>query len=166
MSPSQDAEATLTLAEFNDAGLPRVSALLTACLAVPRWVDTVLTGRPYPELDSLLAAARSVAPLRTAEVRDALDSHPRIGESSSSKWSRSEQSGVDSAAAEEFREANAEYERRFGHIYLVCAGGRGGDELLADLRRRLDNDPDTELAVAGEELTKIAELRLRKAVRA
>ncbi|SFA90447.1 2-oxo-4-hydroxy-4-carboxy-5-ureidoimidazoline decarboxylase [Amycolatopsis marina] len=166
MSPTQDAEATVTLAEFNGAGETRVRPLLTACLAVPRWVDTVLAGRPYPDLDSLLATARSVAPLRTAEVQGALDSHPRIGERSGSAWSRSEQSGVDSAAAEAFREANFEYERRFGYIYLVCAGGRSGDGLLADLRERLDNDPDTELAVAGEELTKIAELRLRKAVAA
>lgn len=166
MSPTPDAEATITLAELNDAGATRVRPLLTACLAVPRWVDTVLEGRPYPDLDALLATARSVAPLRAAEVQGALDSHPRIGERGTSAWSRNEQSGVDSAAAEEFRKANVEYERRFGHIYLVCAGGRGGDELLADLRRRMDNDPDTELAVAGEELTKIAELRLRKAVHA
>jgi 2-oxo-4-hydroxy-4-carboxy-5-ureidoimidazoline decarboxylase len=164
MSPTPDAEGSLSLEEFNDAEPSRIRPLLTACLAVPRWVETVLSGRPYAGQDALIGTAGSVAPLRRAEIRAAMDSHPRIGERSASAWSRTEQSGVDHEAAERFRAANVEYEQRFGHIYLVCAGGRGGAELLADLRRRLDNDPDTELAVAGEELTKIAEMRLRKAV--
>lgn len=164
MSSTPDAEVTLSFAEFNDADPARVGPLLTACLAVPRWVETVLAGRPYSGPDALIGAARSVAPLREEEIRAALDSHPRIGDRSGSNWSRTEQSGVDQDAAERFRAANIEYERRFGHIYLVCAGGRGGDELLADLRHRLDNNPDTELAVAGEELTKIADMRLRKAL--
>jgi 2-oxo-4-hydroxy-4-carboxy-5-ureidoimidazoline decarboxylase len=51
-------------------------------------------------------------------------------------------------------------------VYLVCASGRSGEELLKILRERLDNDPATELAVAGRELLKIAELRLAKAVTA
>lgn len=164
MSPTPDAEAALSLDEFNHGDPSRVRPLLTACLAVPRWVETVLSGRPYRGQGDLLDAARSVAPLRTEEISAALDSHPRIGERSDSTWSRTEQSGVDREAAERFGAANVEYERRFGHIYLVCAGGRAGDELLADLRLRLDNDADTELAVAGRELTKIAEMRLRKAV--
>ncbi|SFO83977.1 2-oxo-4-hydroxy-4-carboxy-5-ureidoimidazoline decarboxylase [Amycolatopsis arida] len=163
--PTSNAQAELSLAEFNSAATDRVRGLLTECLAVPRWVDTVLAGRPYPDLDALLAAAEAAGPLRPAEVRGALDSHPRIGERVTGGWSRTEQSGVDDAAAESFRAANAEYERRFGHIYLVCASGRDGAELLADLRRRLANDPDAELAVAGRELMRIASLRLRKAVR-
>jgi 2-oxo-4-hydroxy-4-carboxy-5-ureidoimidazoline decarboxylase len=89
--------------------------------------------------------------------------HPRIGEKASGA-SRAEQSGVDSVAAEKFREANAEYERHFGHVYLVCASGRGGEELLAGLYDRMGNDPDSELAVAGRELVKIALLRLGRAV--
>jgi 2-oxo-4-hydroxy-4-carboxy-5-ureidoimidazoline decarboxylase len=71
---------------------------------------------------------------------------------------------VDGSAAERFAKANAEYERRFGHVYLVCASGRRGEELLDDLRSRLGNEPAAELEVAGRELAKIAELRLKKAV--
>jgi 2-oxo-4-hydroxy-4-carboxy-5-ureidoimidazoline decarboxylase len=71
---------------------------------------------------------------------------------------------VDNVGA--FAAANAEYEAKFGHVYLVCASGRSGEELLKILRERLDNDPATELGVAGRELLKIAELRLAKAVTA
>ena len=149
----------MLLSEFNTAD---VRSLLTECLAVPRWVDAVLAGRPYADVDALKAAAD--LPLSSEEIRQAMAAHPRIGEKPASGWARSEQSGVDNADA--FAAANAEYEAKFGHVYLVCASGRSGEELLKILRERLDNDPTTELAVAGRELIKIAELRLAKAVTA
>jgi len=157
----------LTLTDFNTADAGDVRPALTACLAVPRWVDTILERRPYVDLDALKAAAE--LPLSSDEIRQAMAAHPRIGEKptqpgAEGEWSRSEQSGVDNAGA--FAAANAEYEAKFGHVYLVCASGRSGEELLKILRERLDNDPATELAVAGRELLKIAELRLAKAVTA
>ena len=147
------------LGDFNTGD---VRPLLTECLAVPRWVDAVLAGRPYADLDALKAAAD--LPLSGDEIRQAMAAHPRIGEKPADGFARSEQSGVDNPDA--FAAANAEYEAKFGHVYLVCASGRSGDELLQILRTRLDNDPATELAVAGRELIKIAELRLAKAVTA
>jgi 2-oxo-4-hydroxy-4-carboxy-5-ureidoimidazoline decarboxylase len=151
------------LAGFNAAQPEEVRDVLAACLDVPRWADVVLAGRPYADLPALRSAAGIT--LRPAEIRRAMAAHPRIGEKASGT-SRAEQSGVDSAAAEKFREANAEYERHFGHVYLVCASGRSGGELLAGLYDRMGNDPETELAVAGRELVKIALLRLEKAVTA
>ncbi|MFJ9785305.1 2-oxo-4-hydroxy-4-carboxy-5-ureidoimidazoline decarboxylase [Amycolatopsis sp. NPDC101161] len=150
----------MLLSEFNTAD--DVRPLLTACLAVPRWVDAILDGRPYADLAALKAAAD--LPLSSDEIRQAMAAHPRIGEKPASGWARGEQSGVDNADA--FAAANAEYEAKFGHVYLVCASGRSGEELLKILRSRLGNDPATELDVAGRELLKIAELRLAKAVTA
>ncbi|MEU6642338.1 2-oxo-4-hydroxy-4-carboxy-5-ureidoimidazoline decarboxylase [Saccharomonospora sp. NPDC046836] len=152
----------LRLAEFNAADPGRLQALLSSCLAVPRWVGALLAGRPYADRAALLTAAHLV--LEPGEIHAAMAAHPRIGEKPASGHSRAEQSGVDDEATELFRTANAEYEARFDHVFLVCASGRGGEELLADLRRRLGNDPDTELAIAGRELVKIATLRLEKAV--
>ncbi len=153
----------LSLTEFNAAA--DVRPTLTACLAVPRWVDTLEARRPYESVSALVEAADM--PLTADEIRAAMAAHPRIGEKPKtagpeSGWSRSEQSGVDNADA--FAAANAEYEARFGHVYLVCASGRSGAELLETLKSRLANDPATELAVAGRELLKIAALRLEKAV--
>ena len=59
-------------------------------------------------------------------------------------------------------EVNAEYERRFGYIYIVCASGKSADELLAIARGRLGNEPEKELRVAAEEQRKIMQLRLAK----
>lgn len=57
---------------------------------------------------------------------------------------------------------NLQYEKRFGHVFLIFASGRTGEEILAELRRRMSNEPAAELAEARAELTKIARLRLEK----
>ncbi|MGC7097495.1 2-oxo-4-hydroxy-4-carboxy-5-ureidoimidazoline decarboxylase [Amycolatopsis lurida] len=161
---------TVDLAGFNEATTAEARAVLLACLAVPRWADAVLAARPFADRESLLdTAAEAADPLTTEEIHLAIADHPRIGEKpagqgNSADWSRSEQSGVDDQAAAEFRAANAAYEDRFGWVYLVCASGRSGAELLADLKSRMDNDPADEIVVAGRELSKIAVLRLGKAV--
>ena len=59
---------------------------------------------------------------------------------------------------------NREYEEKFGHIYLVCATGRSAEDMLANLRERMKNDPATESRVAAEEQGKITTLRLEKLV--
>lgn len=152
---------SLDVAGFNTAPSSQLQPLLTECLDVPRWTDHVLSGRPYADLAAL--KSRADLTLEPGEIRRAMAAHPRIGEQATGA-SETEQSGVDSAAAERFRAANVEYEQRFGHVFLVCASGRGGEELLANLHQRMANDPDTELAVAGRELVKIALLRLEKLV--
>jgi 2-oxo-4-hydroxy-4-carboxy-5-ureidoimidazoline decarboxylase len=55
---------------------------------------------------------------------------------------------------------NAEYEERFGHVFLICAAGRTGDHMLAALRERLTNKADMERTVAASELRMITRLRV------
>jgi 2-oxo-4-hydroxy-4-carboxy-5-ureidoimidazoline decarboxylase len=59
-------------------------------------------------------------------------------------------------------EANREYERRFGRIFIVCAAGKRGGEVLEILRRRLLNDCPTELREAAEQQRQIAQIRLKR----
>lgn len=159
--------------KIND--LPRAELVthLLACLDVPRWADEVADQRPFTDVADLVAAAEAAAAvLTTDEIHQALAAHPRIGErapgaGSPSSWSRSEQSGVDeedSALKRALREGNEAYEHRFGHVYLVCASGRSGSELLEILRSRLDNDPQSELRIVADELRAIARLRLMKVI--
>jgi 2-oxo-4-hydroxy-4-carboxy-5-ureidoimidazoline decarboxylase len=155
---------------FNSAPEDELRPLLTECLAVPRWVDAIVAGRPYASMDALLAASHVAAQgLSDEEVLGAIAGHPRIGERQktggvSAKWSRSEQSGVDSSQADRLAAANAAYEDRFGHIYLVCATGLSGAEMLDNLSSRMDNPPDVEIRVVNDELAKIAALRLQKLI--
>jgi 2-oxo-4-hydroxy-4-carboxy-5-ureidoimidazoline decarboxylase len=79
-------------------------------------------------------------------------------------WSGREQAGVDRGDQELMRAlaaGNQAYEQRFGHIYLVCATGRSGAELLALLQQRLGHDPAAEWRVVAAELEKINRIRLR-----
>ena len=61
-------------------------------------------------------------------------------------------------------ELNRTYEDRFGHVYLVAASGRTGEELLDVLRSRLLNDRETERRVVRQELGTINRLRLTRLV--
>jgi 2-oxo-4-hydroxy-4-carboxy-5-ureidoimidazoline decarboxylase len=148
---------------------------LAACCSSRYWVEQILAQRPFADAEGLLAASdAAIAALDEAALAEALAGHPRIGErpagagGAGGEWSREEQSGVTSAATgvrEEIATANAEYERRFGHVYLVCATGKSADELLAICRARLGNDPATEEGVVRIELAKITRLRLGRLLR-
>jgi 2-oxo-4-hydroxy-4-carboxy-5-ureidoimidazoline decarboxylase len=160
------------VAAFN--GLSDVDARerLRSCLDVPRWVAAMLAGRPYASAaDALSRAADTAATLTAAEVEAALARHPRIGERASSghdaAFSESEQAGVDrddAAVARALAEANAAYESRFDRVFLIRAAGRSADEILAELRRRLDNSDADELAEVTRQLGEIAVLRLEQVV--
>jgi 2-oxo-4-hydroxy-4-carboxy-5-ureidoimidazoline decarboxylase len=81
-------------------------------------------------------------------------------------WSAHEQARAtaDDAGRQELARLSAEYERRFQRIYIVCASGLGAGEILADLRRRLENEPEVEARIAAAEQAKITALRLRKLI--
>jgi 2-oxo-4-hydroxy-4-carboxy-5-ureidoimidazoline decarboxylase len=63
---------------------------------------------------------------------------------------------------ESLAEGNRAYEERFGYIFIVFASGRTADEMLALLKSRLENDPESELKIAAKEQWKIMRLRLDK----
>lgn len=168
----------VTLAELNAADAERASRLFASCCGASRWVAGMLARRPFASLDELLADAESVWwDLRPDDWLEAFSHHPRIGErhaavrqdERAAGWSGGEQRGVASAGndvKDALARGNQEYERRFGHIYLVCATGKSAEELLKILESRLGNDPEAELRVAAGEQAKITALRLRKLVRA
>jgi 2-oxo-4-hydroxy-4-carboxy-5-ureidoimidazoline decarboxylase len=151
---------------FNTAEAAELRAPLRACCAADTWIDAVLSGRPYADEGALgtRSDAATVA-LDDFGLGQALAGHPRIGERAHSAWSRQEQSGMNDASDElqaRLAAANAAYEQRFGHVYLVCATGKSAAELLAICEARLANAPEDERAVVLDELAKINRLRLRK----
>jgi 2-oxo-4-hydroxy-4-carboxy-5-ureidoimidazoline decarboxylase len=100
------------------------------------------------------------------DIVEAMDAHPRIGDrAASAGWSAAEQSGA-AAASDQVRqdlaEGNLAYEQRFGHVFLICASGLSGPEMLSQLRARLNNDQQAERAVVRAELLKITQLRMAK----
>ena len=151
---------------LDEMSQPDVRQALLAVCASPRWAGAVAAARPFGSPQRLYAVADQVlAELTESDLDEALAGHPRIGERSGSTDSRREQAGVtgDGTLAA-LADGNRDYEARFGHVYLVCASGRSGEELLAVLRGRLGNDPETERSVVREEMGRINRLRLERLV--
>ena len=164
------------LEEFNR--LPRDAAVaeLLKCCGSTRWAERVADGRPYRDFEELSETADRVWwGLDRDDWLEAFRSHPKIGErkaargtgAEAARWSEQEQSGTRGAGREvlsALADAKHEYEKRFGHIFIVCASGKSAEEMLALLRARLPNDADAELRVAAEQQRRITHLRLKKSL--
>jgi 2-oxo-4-hydroxy-4-carboxy-5-ureidoimidazoline decarboxylase len=158
------------LESFNTEPAERAEEVLRACNAAPSFAAAVAAGRPYPDADALVARAEEVSrALPWEEVAAALAAHPRIGDrvagsSAEAAASRQEQSGMGAADAElraAVVDGNRAYEERFDQVFLVRAAGRSAAEMLAELRRRLENSPEDERAEVTEQLAQITGLRVR-----
>ena len=132
--------------------------------------------RPFMSLNELLDTADHIWwSLDPRDWLEAFQSHPKIGEKKAAsavavaaqRWSEDEQSGIRNSAQETIAalaKLNRMYEEKFGFIFIVCATGKSSEEMLSNLRRRLNNDPDEELRIAAAEQAKITQLRLRKLI--
>ena len=157
---------------FNALPAAEATRRLLTCLNVPRWAEEVAGGRPYADYAALAAQAEeSAALLSDAELSAALGGHPRIGERAGAghdaEFSAREQGQVDrgdTAVMAALAEGNREYEQQFDRVFLIRAANRSSSQILAELRRRLGNDDETERAETVAELREIALLRLKDVV--
>jgi 2-oxo-4-hydroxy-4-carboxy-5-ureidoimidazoline decarboxylase len=162
-------QASATLGSFNAAPAQDAEQIALACCASRTFAKAVADGRPYPDTAALLAAVDAVfAALTWDDIVEAVAEHPRIGDRAvRGGMSAAEQSGA-AAASDEIRrglaDGNVAYEQRFGHIFLICASGLSGQEMLDQLRARLGHDEEAERAVVRDELRKITRLRMAKAL--
>jgi len=162
------------LARWNTVSPERAAEQILSCCGSSTWARELASRRPFPDEAALFAASDEIwRGLKESDWLEAFSKHPRIGErkvppaasSESASWSAEEQNHVGSAAEsvrQALAEANREYERRFGRVFLVCATGKSAEEMLDILRRRMEKDNDTELHAAAEEQGKITNLRLKK----
>jgi len=167
------------LAHWNQLPIDEAMKAILPCCASEAWARGMATRRPLTNIAALLAASdETCSTLKHADWIEAFNSHPRIGESQPShssqihslqtqsvQWSAQEQGKVSDADADAKRalaDANQEYERRFGRTFIVCATGKSAPEILALLRQRLKNDPETEFKEAAEQQRQITRIRLRK----
>jgi 2-oxo-4-hydroxy-4-carboxy-5-ureidoimidazoline decarboxylase len=160
-------QASVTLGSFNAAPAPDAERDVFACCASTAFAKAVADGRPYPDAAALLAAVDAAfSTLTWDDIAESMNGHPRIGDrTAQGGMSAAEQSGA-AAATDEVKQGladgNRAYEERFGHIFLICASGLSGQEMLAQLRARLKNNQDAERGVVRAELLKITRLRITK----
>lgn len=165
LSPQPPAPATLS--SFNAAPAQDAKRDILACCASTAFAKAIADGRPHRDPAALLAAVDAAFDALTwDDIVESMNGHLRIGDRAASRgMSATEQSGA-ATASDQVRQALAEgnlaYEKRFGHIFLVCASGLSGQEMLTRLQARLGNDRDAERAVVRAELLKITRLRMTK----
>ena len=171
-----DPSADVVTHRLNTMSVGDTGDALARCCGSRRWVRAMVAARPYVDDAGLFdIAERTWWTLDPDDWLEAFSHHPRIGEREATRpahdqereWSAGEQAGMDQAGREVHDgmvAGNLEYEERFGHVFLICATGRSGDEMLTALRERLSNDPAEELKVAAAEQVKITRLRLLRLV--
>jgi 2-oxo-4-hydroxy-4-carboxy-5-ureidoimidazoline decarboxylase len=162
------------LAAWNRLPVAEAENEIVACCGSRSWARRMVSRRPLGDEAALLAASDEIwRGLNEADWTEAFRSHPRIGESRaerpaegrSMEWSAQEQSGVATegdGVRTALANANRDYERRFGRIFIVCATGKSAAEILAILRQRLQNDVITELHEAAEQQRQITQIRLKR----
>ncbi|MDQ1048092.1 2-oxo-4-hydroxy-4-carboxy-5-ureidoimidazoline decarboxylase [Streptomyces sp. V4I2] len=143
------------LEHFNTAPADEIRHTLLTCLHSLRWATRVAAHRPYPNPDSLLAASDEAAyDLTPGDLAEALaaETLPVLPDDAYG------------AAHMALAAAQAAYEARFGHRFVIClddlAPEEAIDHVLAAIRSRLTNDPEEERGVTAEELRRLARGRL------
>lgn len=150
------------LARFNAADPTDVAALLYEVCTSRAWGAAVAAGRPYRHVEAVLEASdAAMAGLTGADLAEAMAGHPPIGRPTpGDATSAREQSGVGDELRAELLELNLAYQERHGHVFLICATGRTGEEMRTALRHRIGNDTRTEREIVRTELGKINRIRL------
>ncbi|MEU2777110.1 2-oxo-4-hydroxy-4-carboxy-5-ureidoimidazoline decarboxylase [Streptomyces sp. NPDC007162] len=157
------------LARFNALEELAAAAALHEACASTAWVRHLLAGRPYATPEALCAASdAATAELTAADLAEAMAGHPPIGRPRpGDPASAREQSGMAGAAdalRAEMLELNLAYQERFGHVFLICATGRSGEEMRDAVRARIGNSPEQEREIVRTELGKINRIRLARLV--
>ena len=162
------------LSRWNLLPVDQAAKEILPCCGSRGWADGMTSSRPVQDVATLLATSDRIwRDVSAADWLEAFHSHPRIGETRaaqepsarSQNWSAEEQRHAaesDDSLKQALAEANREYEQRFHRIFIICATGKSADEILANLRQRLNNDEATELREAAEQQRQIAQIRLRK----
>ena len=157
--------STPGLARFNALEERAAVAALHEACASSVWGRGLLARRPFASLADLLAASDAVmAELTTADLAEAMAGHPPIGRPKpGDPTSSREQRGMAGASEElraEMLELNLAYQERFGHVFLICATGRTGEQMRDAVKERIGNSPEQEREIVRTELGKINRIRL------
>ncbi|MGK3142836.1 2-oxo-4-hydroxy-4-carboxy-5-ureidoimidazoline decarboxylase [Pantoea sp. C2G6] len=163
----------MELTRFNQLAPEEAQSAIAHCVAIPHWQQALVAARPFDSSAALLAAGDALArQWQSADLQAALAAHPRIGERASgadkeAALSRGEQSAMqqaDRALQQAMQQGNQAYEARFGRVFLIRARGRSGEQMLAELQRRLENDEQSEQQEALDQLREITLLRLKETI--
>ncbi len=136
------------------------------------WVPEAVAGqRPYDsraELHEVMCAAVKAAP--EARRFELLRAHPELagglarqGKLTAASTREQADAGLDTCSAGELDEIaalNRAYREKFEFPFIIAVTGLDKFQIIAAMRRRLDNDRQTEFDTALGEVEKIARIRI------
>ncbi|MDN0200716.1 2-oxo-4-hydroxy-4-carboxy-5-ureidoimidazoline decarboxylase [Streptomyces sp. S.PNR 29] len=161
--------STPGLARFNALREQAATALLREACTSAEWGRRLLAGRPYATVDDLLAASdAAMAELSEQDLAEAMAGHPPIGRPQpGDPTSAREQRGMAGASERlkaEMLELNLAYQEKFGHVFLICATGKTGEQMRDAVKERIGNAPEQEREIVRSELGNINRIRLTRLV--
>lgn len=164
----------MTVSEFNQLSEEQAFDALFSCCGSSDWARQLVAKRPFTTLDALKKESDLIWLFsKEPDWMEAFSHHPKIGDRASLEtkfaktktWASGEQSGVDASDTDVISAlaiANADYERKFRFIFIVCATGKSAEEMLRMMKERLNNKRDQELLIAMQEQNKITHIRFDK----
>lgn len=164
----------MNIDQLNRLSEVEATAQLSKCCGASQWVDRMVWSRPFENLAEVLETSDTIwEECDVDDYEEAFSHHPKIGNvdslaqkyANTKGWAAGEQQGMagaDRAVIEKLAQGNANYEEKFGFIFIVNVTGKSAAEMLALLEGRLKNDPKDEILIAAGEQNKITKLRLKK----
>ncbi|WP_405805191.1 2-oxo-4-hydroxy-4-carboxy-5-ureidoimidazoline decarboxylase [Streptomyces sp. NBC_01187] len=152
--------AVTPLEGLNGSAVHAAESLLLTCCGSHRWARRLAAHRPYPDMEALLAAADEASyDLTAVDLHEAL-----AGETAPHPLGEPQLGTL--AAHTALRAAQAAYEQKFGHAFVVCLDGCAPqdrlDHTLAGIRERLGREREEEWVVTADELRRLARGRLAR----
>jgi 2-oxo-4-hydroxy-4-carboxy-5-ureidoimidazoline decarboxylase len=169
LSEERSPEAPAGLNRFNTSADSDALAALHEVCASTAWGSTLLAQRPYATTEALLLASdAAMAELTAEDLAEAMAGHPPIGRPKpgdpTSSREQSGMAGASEALKAEMLELNLAYQEKFGHVFLICATGRTGEQMRDAVRERIAHSPEEERKIVRTELGKINRIRLTRLV--
>ena len=159
----------MTISDFNNLTKEQAGAHLFSCCGSQKFASLLMNHFPFDSEKKMVDAATNIwyNECNETDWRESFTHHPKIGDvkSLAEKFAGKEQAGVAVATNETIEalaKANADYEAKFGFIFIVCATGKSADEMLSLLNDRLKNTVEEELNIAMGEQQKISIIRFKK----
>lgn len=164
----------MSLEKINMLSYEEAYKAFSDCCGSKNWVNKMISSRPFKSKNEAIEISDLIwNSISKNDWLEAFEHHPKIGDinslkekySSARKLAESEQAGVKDSSIDtlsEIAKYNADYLKKFGYIFIVCATGKSADEMLLIIKERINNDPETEIKIAMKEQSKITKLRLEK----
>ena len=163
----------MTLDEFNQLDQAEAEQTLLGLCHSPSWARDVAAARPFSEL-SILASYAGQAWISVDEAQrlEAFAAHPLIGDvellrqkfANQAQHEQGQVLAASDATLQALADLNRAYLDKFGFIFIICATGKSADEMLRQLRARIDNSREQEITNASREQAEITLLRMAQTI--